>query len=207
MAEFVYVLTNPAMPGLTKIGFTTDLEQRLRSLDTTGLPLPFECFYAAEVSDCRKVERALHEAFDDHRIRKSREFFRLSPEKPRAIIRLLAIKDITPGTDIVETSDDQKALNEERSRRSGFRFDLVGLSPGAELSSVFDDTVTAIVHDSRTVMFRGQRMSLSASAMVVARENGFNWAAIQGPQYWKYEGSTLSELRNQSENGGAEEDE
>ncbi len=206
MAEIVYVLTNPAMPGLTKIGFTSELEQRLRSLDTTGLPLPFECFYAAEVTDCRKVERALHEAFDDHRVRKSREFFRLSPEKPRAIIRLLAVREVTPGSDIVETADDQKALNEERARRSGFSFDIIGVKPGEVLSSMFDERVTAVVHDNRTVMFRGQRMSLSASAMVVARENGFNWSAIQGPQYWKYDGSTLSELRNKLENAGEEED-
>jgi hypothetical protein len=201
MTEIVYVLTNPAMPGLVKIGFASDLVARLKQLDTTGTPLPFECFYAAEVTDCRKIERALHEAFDDHRVRKSREFFRLSPEKPRAIIRLLAIKDVTPGADIVETADDQRALNEERGRRSGFRFDLVGIKPGEMLVSVFDDAVTAAVFDNRSVMFRGERASLSASAMKVARENGFDWAAIAGPQYWKYDGSTLSELRRKVEFG------
>lgn len=204
MAEIVYVLTNPAMPGLTKIGFTTELEQRLRSLDTTGLPLPFECFYAAEVIDCRRVERALHEAFDDHRIRKSREFFRLSPEKPRPIIRLLAIKEVTPGADIVETADDQKALNEERSRRSGFRFDLIGLMPGAELVSVFDDTVTATVLDNRSVLFRGERSSLNNSALKIAHENGFEWTTIAGPQYWKFDGSTLSDLRRKAEDSELE---
>lgn len=41
----VYVLTNPAMPGLTKIGMTTQEEigPRLSQLYTTGVPLPFEC--------------------------------------------------------------------------------------------------------------------------------------------------------------------
>jgi hypothetical protein len=199
VAEIVYVLTNPVMPGLVKIGFTTELEQRLRSLDTTGLPLPFECFYAAEVSDCRRIEKALHEAFDDHRVRKSREFFRLSPEKPRAIIRLLAIKEVTPGADIVETADDQRALNEERARRSGFRFDMVGIKPGSVLTSVFDEAVSAIVLDNRYVDFRGERTSLSTSAKIVAHENGLMWSSVRGPAYWKYEGKPLSEWQEAAE--------
>src|SRR5262249_18080395 len=85
MPNVVYILTNPAMPGLVKIGRTSDgvgVETRLRQLDTTCLPLPFECFYAVEVEDAQKVERALHDAFDDHRIRSNREFFRLSPDRP-----------------------------------------------------------------------------------------------------------------------------
>ena len=42
MAEgIVYVLTNPAMPGMVKIGKTgRDVELRLNDLYTTGLPCP-----------------------------------------------------------------------------------------------------------------------------------------------------------------------
>ena len=76
MPEIVYLLTNPTMPDLVKIGRTNDLETRLRSLSThSGVPVPFECFYACEVRDSVEVERALHEAFGDHRINPKREFF------------------------------------------------------------------------------------------------------------------------------------
>lgn len=77
MPERIYVLVNQAMPGLIKIGRTSgdDVEARMRQLDTTGIPLPFECFYAAEVADAARVERAIHEAFEDHRVRRNREFF------------------------------------------------------------------------------------------------------------------------------------
>lgn len=41
MDEIVYVLINEAMPGYVKIGLTSgSLEERIRSLDTTGVPLP-----------------------------------------------------------------------------------------------------------------------------------------------------------------------
>ena len=47
----VYVLTNPAMPGMVKIGKTgREVEARLNDLYTTGVPLPFECAYAARVA-------------------------------------------------------------------------------------------------------------------------------------------------------------
>lgn len=61
----VYVLTNPAMPGLTKIGMTTaeDVSSRLNQLYTTGVPVPFECAYACQVKNCVQVEAAFHLAF------------------------------------------------------------------------------------------------------------------------------------------------
>jgi hypothetical protein len=40
----VYVLINEAMPGYVKVGKTDNLDRRLRDLDWTNLPLPFECF-------------------------------------------------------------------------------------------------------------------------------------------------------------------
>ena len=64
MPGIVYVLTNAAMPGLVKIGITeNNVEDRIRGLDNTSVPVPFECFYAAQVAEPAKVERALHEAF------------------------------------------------------------------------------------------------------------------------------------------------
>jgi hypothetical protein len=62
MSGIVYVLINAAMPGLVKIGITeTNVEDRIRTLDNTSVPIPFECFYAAQVTDPLKVEKAIHE--------------------------------------------------------------------------------------------------------------------------------------------------
>ena len=196
MSGIVYVLTNAAMPGLIKIGKTSgDVADRIRQLDRTETPLPFECFYAAEVADAEKVEKAIHEAFGDHRVRKNREFFKLSPDRPKAIIELLCIKNVTPGIEVFTEADDKEAVDEAKKRRAVFKFQMVGLGPGTVLQSVFDDTITCIVKDGRWVEFRGKEHSLSSSALEIAHEKGLGWSAVAGPDYWKYEGKTLSELR------------
>jgi len=198
MPEIVYILTNEAMPGLIKIGRTNgEVAERVRQLDTTPIPLPFECFYAAEVTDADKVEKAIHEAFGDHRVRKNREFFKLSPDRPKAIIQLLCLRNVTPGTEIFSEPDDQAAIGEAKKRRAAFSFSLVGIGSGTVLQSVFDDTVTCIVTDERRVAFRGDEQSLSSSALQIAHEKGLGWSAIAGPDYWKFEGKTLSELREE----------
>lgn len=54
----VYVLTNPVMPGLVKIGKTSrdEVQTRLNELYSTGVPVPFDCASAARVEDESKVE-------------------------------------------------------------------------------------------------------------------------------------------------------
>jgi hypothetical protein len=84
MNGIVYILTNEAMPGLIKIGCTTDdLANRVRGLFTTGVPLAFEVFYACEVADIDRVERKLLSTITASR--NSVNFFALlrSERKPR----------------------------------------------------------------------------------------------------------------------------
>ncbi|HWJ86705.1 MAG TPA: GIY-YIG nuclease family protein [Pelagibacterium sp.] len=194
--SIVYVLTNAAMPGLIKIGITSGpIETRMRQLDSSGVPMPFEAFYAAEVEDAARWEKALHEAFGDHRVRSAREFFRISPDKPTAILKMIDGLNVTPKTDVETEPGDKEALQKERRRKSNFSFSLADIPHGSVLESVFDDQIKCIVISDRKVLFREQEHSLSSSALIVAREQGFEWASIAGPAYWKYEERTLSEIR------------
>ena len=52
----VYVMGNPAIPDIVKIGKTKNLTDRMRSLYTTGVPLPFRCVYAKQVEDMDYVD-------------------------------------------------------------------------------------------------------------------------------------------------------
>ena len=96
MEGAVYVLTNPAMPNMIKIGKRTrNLELRLADLYSTGVPLPFECEYAAKVKDVDKTEKAFHTAFSPNRVNPKREFFNIDPEQA-IVLELMAIEDVTP---------------------------------------------------------------------------------------------------------------
>jgi hypothetical protein len=89
-AGIVYIVTNPAMPGLIKIGRTYDLESRLMTLSShSGVPMSFELVYSAEVRDSVYVERAMHATFSMFRI-PGKEFFRMLPGPAIAALSLAA---------------------------------------------------------------------------------------------------------------------
>lgn len=78
---FVYILTNPSMPGLVKIGKTTrDPERRAAELDQTGVPTPFQVEDSVFAPDCGELERHMHKVFDDCRVSAGREFFRIDAD-------------------------------------------------------------------------------------------------------------------------------
>ena len=135
MSEIIYVLTNEAMPGYLKIGKTNNnLEQRVRELSTsTSSPLPFTVFYACTVKNAQFVEHQLHDAFDDNRVNPKREFFRVVPERVVAALKLAEIENLTPKKDIVETKEDQEALDAARKIRSRFNFEMAKIPLGAEI--------------------------------------------------------------------------
>lgn len=192
----IYILINEAMPGYTKIGKTSSpIEQRMRELDSTGVPLPFECFYAARVANMDLVERKLHDAFGDNRVRPRREFFRVDPERIQSALEIAGGEDVTPRQDVVEDQDDLAALNKARQRRDVFNFKMVDVPIGAELLFVRDQTVTCRVIDNRKVEFEGEVTSLSNAALIAIHRMGYSWKTLAGPDYWEFENETLSERR------------
>ena len=197
----VYILTNEAMPGYVKIGkTTTSVDQRILELSrSSAVPLPFECYYAARVVDMSRVESAFHDAFGDHRINPRREFFSISPERVVAILRLLAIEEVTPSRNVgVETKEDAVAIERARKKKSAFNFKMVDIPPGAELKFIRDENITcAVAPDQKHVIFRGKEMSSSQAA---AEALGSKWW-VQGPAYWTYEGEILDERRIRMEEG------
>ncbi len=200
MEEIVYILINEAMPGYVKIGLTNgSLEERIRSLDTTGVPLPFECFYAAKVNDCRAVEKLLHDTFLDYRVRSNREFFEVSPERVVSAIKLAEIENVTPQRDFVESEEDQKALNQAREKRSAFNFGMVEIPVGSEIFFVNDESIRAKVvklSGKQSIEFNGELTSPSTAAQKIL---GYPYN-VQGTVYWMYQGETLDERRRRLEN-------
>lgn len=77
--QYLYICSNPSMPGLLKIGkTTTDPHERSAALFSTGVPTPFVVEYSWIVTDCSACERLTHQALESYRVSKQREFFRVS---------------------------------------------------------------------------------------------------------------------------------
>lgn len=78
---FIYMLANPCMPGIYKIG-KTDRSPRQRCLEissATACPQEFEVLFYMEVDNALMVERETHQCFAEFRINHSREFFKVCP--------------------------------------------------------------------------------------------------------------------------------
>jgi hypothetical protein len=199
MADIVYVLTNEAMTGLVKIGFTTtSVEQRIKELDTTGVPLPFQCFYAAEIADCKRVEKLIHTVFSDKRVRENREFFRADANHVKAAILLAELKDVTPRNDVVILETDKQAIKNaiaREERRAPLRFSNLQIPVGATLTFAKDPSITCVVVADGKVDFQGRILSPSAAALIAVNSLGYNWSAVSGSDYWEYEDEALATRR------------
>ena len=155
----VYILTNPSMPGLIKIGRTSDLAARIASLSSgSSVPEPFDVAYAAYVEDAPFVERALHAAFSMHRL-PGREFFRIPVSNAVAALSLAEVEQVQ-----LNASDDEpiqivKEIRERgkgRGRKSDPKilhfvtsyFEKHGRHPsGSEIKMVFPELPTSTAYD------------------------------------------------------------
>lgn len=179
----VYVLTNPVMPGLVKIGMTKrgDVGKRMRELYKTGVPVPFECEYACKVNHdvCHEIERALHVVFEKKRVNDSREFFKVASEKVIPILQVFSKGEIT-----VEIQE------QIRKRRPSLDYRLMGIAEGEELTYDFDPSVTVKVVSNKKVSYNGEEISLTAvtkQIMGITRE-------LQPTSYWSYQGRNLKDI-------------
>lgn len=192
----VYILTNESMPGYIKIGFTkgdseADVQERMRQLDTTGVPLPFDCVYAAAVADGRAVEKRMHTAFERDRRRSNREFFEGVPvHSAIAALRIAEGRDVTPGAPPEEDAEGQQ-VQVKPSKRPPMTFSMVGIPLGAELVFLKDETITCTVVNDRQVSYKGKTTALSPLAQELL---GYSRSPA-GAYYWTYESETLSERR------------
>ena len=200
----VYVLTNPAMPDLVKIGMTNrnSVDDRLKELFNTSVPVPFECAYACKVENCGVVEKTLHLAFHPYRIHSQREFFKINPEQAIVILKLLdKSSDITH--EIQEEisndlSDVDKAAGAKLkiTRRPPLNFKEMCIPYGAKLlyTKGGEHSIEVEVCTDRKVLFQGREASLTA---VTQELLGLEYS-IQPTPYWSYNGKSLTDIYNET---------
>lgn len=191
----VYVLVNDAFEDYVKIGKTANLEQRLRNLDNTSVPLPFRCVYAVKVSDMDAIEKLAHNAFADHRTRSNREFFEIDPMRVISTLKMTGGEEVTPKDDIAADEEGIEALNRPK-RRKAFSLYQAGLKDGDELSYSKNEEIKAVVINSKQIMLEGNAESLSSGALKLLNRDGYHWRQANGWVYWTFDGQTIAERLN-----------
>ena len=200
----VYILTNESMPDIIKIGITDNLSKRIRDLDKTSTPLPFECFYAVEVDEnALDIEKRLHETFDDKRVRQNREFFNCPPEQAKSALRIaekMGGRDVTPKETVFETEQDKQALDAAKKKKGRVDyFGILGINVGENLTFSKDHSLTCEVRENGKVLFREELTTLSGSALTLLSGMGYKLQQARGAGYWCYKGTTLLDLYHQTQ--------
>ena len=210
---YVYILTNPSFrEDWVKIGKSTNMEKRLKTLNTTALPLPFKVYATIITSKYEELEKIIHKQIDrltDLRINQSREFFNVHPAQALDIFldQATALDDaiVTKYENgkprqmypVLEKSKEEK---EKKPQRPPFDFSMVGLNVGDKV--IFDALNLEVkVAGRNKVEYEGRLWSLSAFCGTYLPENMHNASeAYQGPKYFSYQGKTLWEIRLEKEN-------
>jgi len=208
---YVYILTNPSFKDdWVKIGKSLrPVNVRSKELDNTAVPLPF-CIYATlKTAKYNAAERFIHKMIDmvapDIRIRKSREFFNITPRKAYDIL-VLCSEQYDDAEVIIydEYLIDELNLHDntrssapiERSAR--LTFDMLGISVGEKLTFYSDNKITVTVVDKgSTIRYDDLELSLSAAARYINEQLGTvnQSGAYQGGLWFKYKGETLTDMR------------
>jgi hypothetical protein len=200
---YVYILKNEAMPGIYKIGITSrdSLSKRINELynGQTNIPLPFECVFACKVKSYKQAEKAIHNAFHDHRINPNREFFKVAPERVIPLLQLLQIEEATSGISeqiSKKTSEADKQANINYiKRRPNFNFVEMGISVGETIVFADDSKpVEAEIVSDRLVKYDGKEYTLTK---LTAELLGLSYSVAPMP-WWKYNGKSLREYYNET---------
>lgn len=210
---YVYILTNESFrEDWVKIGKSMrPVDIRSKELDNTAVPLPFSIYATLQTSKFNEVEKLVHKTIDrltDLRIRQNREFFNVAPD-----VALDIFKDIASTIDdaVVTCYRNNKPIEagevhqqEDETapalpRRAPFRFSMIGLKVGDELTFTPTGLIVKVAGD-RTIEYEGRIYKMSAFVPTFLPEELRNTSgAYQGPKYFTYQGQTLTDLRTEAE--------
>ena len=205
----IYILTNPSFPDYIKIGYATNIEQRLRQLNRSEtIPYAFRVYAIYEV-ESDLTDKELHKLIDslnpglrtietfDGKERK-KEFYAMSPEDAYLLLECIAkisgttnrLKKMKPEGHEVE---DEIVAEEVRTeaRRGPFKFSDCEIPFGSKITFVEDENIVATVLDDRHILYNNQTTSLSALAQELKQFDH----PVQGTVWFNYNGEKLNDLR------------
>ena len=191
---YIYIMTNPCLQNMVKIGYATDVEERRKQLSTTALPYEYEIYATYETSG-KLEDKKLHNLIDnlnpELRVSKNREFFVMSASEAYELLEAIAI--ISGSRDKLHKIQDV-VLDTPKTKRPAINFSKCCIPVGAELIFIDDNSVKVIVESDRKVLYNNEITSMSA---VAGKLKGVK--SIQGPSYFTYNGKLITEIAEQTQ--------
>lgn len=194
---FVYILTNPSYKdNIIKIGFTVNLQERLRQLDRTGVPTPFEPYMTVETRKYKKLEKVIHHELDkltDFRTRDNREFFEIDPVDAADLLKnlthLLDDAEIVEYGNLSSVAAKTESTITQQGNRTTFR--MLGVPVGSTLTATHKNIPDVIVDNDINQVRLPDGSVKSISRVVIDAVGGHR----NGFQTFKYNGKLLSAMR------------
>ena len=194
---YIYIMTNPCLKDMVKLGFATNVEERRKQLSTTALPYEYE-IYATYETQGMLEDKKLHKLIDklnpDLRVSKNREFFVMSAEDAYALLESIAT--ISGSQDKLKCVANRQTISEKehKTRKPALNFAKCNIPVGAELIYKDDENIKAIVVDERKVLYNDELTSLSAIVKSIK-----NIPTAAGPSYFLYNGKLLDDIARETQ--------
>ena len=215
----IYILTNPSFPQYVKIGYATDVKQRLEELNrSTAVPFAFRVYATYEV-DSTLSDKRLHSILDklnpDLRSteevdgkRRTREFYAMTPEDAFSILEAIAeingyghrLKKWKATANEKRDEALAQEINEQhQERQKPFTFSMCGIEVGEQVEfccagNEHSGELCEVV-DDKHVKYNGEISSLTS---LTKQFTGVQHA-VAGPKFFKYKGEWLNDIRHRLE--------
>ena len=192
---YIYIMTNPALKDMVKIGYATDVEQRRQQLSTTALPYDYEVYATYETSgnlEDKKLHKLIDNLNPDLRVSKNREFFIMTPEDAYSLLE--AIATISGSQDKLKRAKEKADMKQDqKTRKPPVDFVRCGIPMGAELVFIEDDSVTCTVAGNHKVLYGEELTSLSS---IATRIKGY---PVAGPSFFTYNGKLVAYIARETQ--------
>ena len=188
---YIYIMTNPALVNMVKIGYAQNVEERRKQLSTTALPYEYEV-YATYETNGNLEDKKLHQLIDDLnsdlRVSKNREFYVMTSEQAYQLLEAIAI--ISGSTQRLKKIKQPHINN---VKRLPIDFIKYGIPKGAELIYTENHDIKVTVVNNYKVKYKDELTSLSA---IVKQLKGYN---VAGLSYFTYNGKLITEIADETQ--------
>ena len=155
---YIYIMTNPALQNMVKIGYATDVEVRRQQLSTTALPYEYEVYATYETSgnlEDKKLHKLIDNLNPDLRVSKNREFFIMTPEDAYELLEAIAIISDSKN----KLKKIKKVTAKQTVRKPPIDFFKCGFKVGDQFTCTEDPSIKVTVQDAHKDLYNDELTS------------------------------------------------